>query len=278
MNPLLILLSSVVSPDTDLQNSRWGWDAHKMVCEIAYRRLTPAGKEMVDGIMALDTIPTFAEACLWSDAVKYSTHPTTRAYHYVNIPPGQGGYDAERDCSDRAQRCVVWAIPQYVGLLAADTPVHIKLEALKMVGHFIGDLHQPLHAGRPGDLGGNTINVEFPDADGTGFLNYNLHQIWDRRMLERVGITWPESVAALVADIDADDAARWEDFDVIGWTNEANQTTETIVYDFPEDGRITEEYIERAVEYSLVAIQRAGVRLAYVLNSIADGELTAATF
>lgn len=273
MNPILIFLISLVSPQPEISHVRWGWDAHKVVCEIAYRRLSPAGKEMVDGIMARDTIATFAESCLWADAVKYSTHPITRPYHYVNVPTGLNGYDASRDCGDPVRRCVVWAIPNYVRLLAGDVSDSVRLEALKLLGHLIGDIHQPLHVGRPEDRGGNGVDVEFPDAHGTGFIDYNLHQIWDRRILERNGLSWPESVDELMANIDPEDARDWQSFDVEAWTNEAYRAAETIVYDIPENGRITDAYIDRALEYSIIAIQRAGVRLAFVLNSIADGSL-----
>jgi hypothetical protein len=273
MSIILAILAASLGPDTSVSPTRWGWDAHRIVCEIAYRRLSPAGKEMVDGIMAQDTIPSFAESCLWADAAKYSTHPTTRPYHYVNIPTGLNGYDAQRDCADEVRKCLVWAIPHYMVILTRTESDSARLEALKMVGHFIGDLHQPLHAGRPEDLGGNRVDIEFPDADGTGFVDYNLHQIWDRRMLEKTGVSWPESVDGLASHISAEDAADWEVYDVVGWTNESYQAAETIVYDVPESGRISDEYIERAVEYSIVAIQKAGVRLAFVLNSIADGSL-----
>lgn len=273
MNLSIIFLTSLLTTETELPPTHWGWDAHKVVCEIAYRRLSPAGKEMVDELMARDTIATFAEACLWADAVKYSTHESTYGYHFVNIPTGHAGYEANRDCSDPIRKCVVWAVPHYATMLMTTESDTERLEALKFVGHFIGDLHQPLHAGRPEDRGGNGVDVEFPDAEGTGFIDYNLHQIWDRRMLERIGITWPESVAGLMDNLNPADAAEWEDFDVVAWTNESYGAAETIVYDVPDGGRITQEYIDRAMEYSLVAIQRAGVRLAFVLNSIADGSL-----
>ena len=59
----------------------------------------------------------------------------------------------DRDCR-APKRCAPWAIVSF-GHVLADTrrDEHARTEALKYVLHFVGDLHQPLHAGRPGDRG-----------------------------------------------------------------------------------------------------------------------------
>ena len=36
-----------------------------------------------------------------------------------------------------------------------------KQTALRFIVHLVGDLHQPLHVGRPGDEGGGKISVTF---------------------------------------------------------------------------------------------------------------------
>jgi hypothetical protein len=59
---------------------------------------------------------------------------------------------------------VIDAIEQQAKVLADKTqPREKRQEALKFVVHFVGDLHQPLHAvDRNGDKGGNTRLVSYP--------------------------------------------------------------------------------------------------------------------
>ena len=52
-------------------------------------------------------------------------------------------------------------------------PYREQLEALKYVVHFIGDVHQPLHAANNNDRGGNDVAVTFLGQ------RTNLHAVWD---------------------------------------------------------------------------------------------------
>jgi len=52
-----------------------------------------------------------------------------------------------------------------------------KAIALKFVIHCIGDIHQPLHTGRPEDMSGNKIPIKWLGADT------NLHAVWDSQMI-----------------------------------------------------------------------------------------------
>jgi S1/P1 Nuclease len=58
--------------------------------------------------------------------------------------------------------------------------VFSKAEALKFVVHFVGDFHQPLHDEDNGDKGGNERHVIF---DGK---SDNLHWVWDTGLLEHI--------------------------------------------------------------------------------------------
>ncbi len=51
-----------------------------------------------------------------------------------------------------------------------------KIMYLKLLIHFVGDAHQPMHAARPEDRGGNDIKLYW-------FNNpTNLHRIWDEQL------------------------------------------------------------------------------------------------
>ena len=55
--------------------------------------------------------------------------------------------------------------------------------------HFVGDLHQPLHAGDNHDRGGNCVQISLGGVRST-----NLHSWWDTGVVELLGAS-PEALA-----------------------------------------------------------------------------------
>lgn len=54
-----------------------------------------------------------------------------------------------------------------------------RQEALWFVGHFVGDIHQPMHVGFPEDLGGNRHQLQLEDGSKS-----NMHKVWDGQIIE----------------------------------------------------------------------------------------------
>ncbi len=254
----------------------WGGVGHRLVCDMAWRRLTPAAQALVRELRAADpdSGPSFPDSCDWADRVRSTTHTFTNAYHYINVPAGVAGADLDRDCGHAERRCAPWAIQHYSAVMLdrAATPLQ-RAEALKFIGHFVGDIHQPLHAGRPGDLGGNTIRVDFFGRRTPNGDSLNLHSVWDTGILQHGGITWPDSLPALEAGITAGLAAQWETVNVLVWVQESYRASEDLVYRIPQDRRIEDAYFRSALAHSRTVLQRGAVRLALLLNRIADRTL-----
>ena len=160
----------------------WSAAGHEVICEIAWMRLGDDARAMVRDVAGLESRADFAESCVWADRVRRTTHRHTASYHYVNIPPDRSGFDMERDCSHPERRCVTWAVRRYAEVLHDRTASReTRGEALKFLAHFVGDIHQPLHAGYADDLGGNRVAVNFfGDAR-------NLHSVWDGAIVARGG-------------------------------------------------------------------------------------------
>ena len=85
-------------------------------------------------------------------------------------------YQRKRDCPDG--QCVVEAIEKQTEVLASKASDDKRLLALKYLVHFVGDVHQPLHAGYGEDRGGNTYQIQ---AFGHGS---NLHAFWDSGLIK----------------------------------------------------------------------------------------------
>ena len=61
-----------------------------------------------------------------------------------------------------------------------------KIEALYFLGHFVGDLHQPLHVGNLEDLGGNKIKPLIKEKGK--WVEKSLHSIWDNTLPTYAGL------------------------------------------------------------------------------------------
>jgi hypothetical protein len=146
---------------------------------LAEERLQPEVREQVTKLLEGTT---FVEASMWADHVRGKE---TAAWHYVNIPIDEATYDADRHCPK--QQCVIAQIERFRHVLANPAAdVRKRQKALKYLIHFVGDLHQPLHAGDNRDRGGNDVQVEFL-GETINLHNgkpWNLHAVWDSGVLK----------------------------------------------------------------------------------------------
>src|SRR6516162_9675592 len=141
-------------------------------------------------------------------------YKATRQWHFVDIepvepnlasacfghPPLPPGVPASKG---PPQACVIDKINQFAAELSSPTTSAPKqFLALKFLLHFVGDLHQPLHAADDHDAGGNKKLVS-----GEGVHPGNLHHYWDVEFVERLG-TDPRQVAATLDQEDLGNAAE----------------------------------------------------------------------
>lgn len=150
----------------------WGPQGHMIVGEIAEHRLSE--KARTETKKLLGTL-TMAEASNWADHIKGQREWShTKPWHFVNIPDGMTYDEAEHSHEGDA----VTAITEQVAILKSpSSSLEAKQYALRFVIHIVGDLHQPLHAGRVSDRGGNSISVIFEGR------KMNLHSLWDSTMI-----------------------------------------------------------------------------------------------
>jgi hypothetical protein len=273
--PLLVTALTAANAPSHPTGTLWSEEGHRIVCEIAARRLSPRAQTLVSELLSPEA-QSLPSVCTWADSVRSTTHRYTSAYHYINLPRGARTVELARDCADSEKRCVIWAIENYARVLADRTrPVAERKEALKFVAHFVGDLHQPLHVSYADDQGGNLTGVEFFGDAGRPGRPRDLHSVWDSRILTRAGAQWQPWAARLSQAIAADNARRWETLDVVAWANESFTITSGFIYGrLPADGRIADDYYRPALAHAETQLQKAGVRLAHVLNRVAANALS----
>jgi len=168
--PLSIRISEAMSALEQRQFSPLSNKEERVVlrqAQIAMRLVQPNTRAEIQKLISTDErFTSFSDACTWPD------HPRQRASeHFVNLPRDSDGLHAE--ACPGASACVVTAIKKdFEVLSSASASQAQKLASLKFLGHWVGDIHQPLHVSFEDDRGGNSVLV-------TGLCDANLHSAWD---------------------------------------------------------------------------------------------------
>lgn len=238
----------------------WGEDGHRIVGALAAERLTPEARAAVIELLGSDDLAT---AGLWADQIRGdAAWDWAKPLHYVNLPRDGSSFEAARDCPEG--QCVVAAIPRFLAVAAdASRPLAERRDALRFAVHFIGDLHQPLHAGYKDDLGGNRIQVT-----AFGDIRTNLHALWDSVLIrDRIAGEWQALAQSLRGSITPALAAEWaSQSDAAAWANESAAITRTIYAELPADAKVGSEYAKSNMPTIERRLSMAGVRLAHALN------------
>jgi nuclease S1 len=161
----------------------WGPKGHRLVASLASAELTPQARAEVARLLRGEAEPTLAGVANWADTLR--DNPTagdadlgkrTARWHYVNLAEDDCSYVRLLQCANGD--CLIEAIRTQRALLADRRQSNaVRAQALKFLVHFVGDAHQPLHAGYASDRGGNTVQVQL-DGKGT-----NLHKLWDGEVI-----------------------------------------------------------------------------------------------
>jgi hypothetical protein len=239
----------------------WGREGHQIVVVIAERHLTATARERVRQILGPDT--SLAAVSTWADEIRPS-RPETAPWHYVDIPLNASAIDLARDCP--TGDCVTAAINRFIAVLRDNTSSpDAKNEALKFVVHFVADLHQPLHSADNHDRGGNDVHVTF---FGT---NANLHSVWDTMLIERIDHV-PESYAKrLDAALTDSNVGVFEEGTVEEWALESHSVAVKLAYGALPSGEqldLGTNYFQIAAPAADLQLQKAGIRLAFILNQV----------
>ncbi len=250
----------------------WGNEGHRIIGTIATAQVSESTSKALRELLGDETT---ADACVWADEIRSNrSYDWVKPLHYINVPRGAETIDLARDGADGNQ--VVSAISKYTAILAdRSRPKAERLEALRLVLHFVGDVHQPLHVSYSDDLGGNKLSLQ---AFGK---KSNLHRAWDTDLIQRRLKSGKDGWAVLSADlresITPEQRARWTaSRQPIEWANESLAITRRIYANLPKGrGDIDDAYYERWMPTVQERLQAAGVRLAVLLDE-ALGESKAA--
>lgn len=265
----------------------------------------PATLHRVEALLQSDadtlTPPDIASRATWADRYRDGDRNTTqihyrqtRNWHFIDIDVADPAAhpNLDRPCFNHpplaantlasggaADDCVVDKIDQFASELDHSTDPTERLLAFKFLLHFVGDVHQPLHgAERNHDRGGNEIGVVWDRH----LSPEPLHAYWDNDVVRAWGAD-PNTVAdTLYAALTRADIQSARTGDARAWAIESWRMARQDVYRLPARPagtytpsgrsdpipfyRLSADYRARAKIAASERLQRAGLRLAWVMQ------------
>ena len=237
-------------------SSDWGPTGHRVVGAIATEYLKPEVKLIIEDLLngkSLALVSTYADE-IKSDSRYREYSP----WHYVNFP-----FDATYEAHPKSEKGdIIVAIDKCISKLKdAKVPKEDKAFHLKLLVHFLGDLHQPLHIGIAEDRGGNELQVRWFDE------GVNLHHVWDERIIHKFGMSYSE-LAENKEKLTPSEVADIQSGSVIDWMYESRNLC-LDVYKHTEVGdKLWYPYMYRYAHTVRHQLQKGGLRLAALLNDI----------
>jgi S1/P1 Nuclease len=293
----------------------WGCEGHRTVALVALEQLTPHALAVASNLLQGEpsdpslrhfcghsNLPPFADVSTWADDIR-EKRKETAPWHFIDVPLG-AARDHMNDGCPVATGCVTSALRSQLDVLRSESSGSAqKSEALIFLIHFVGDLHQPLHAATNNDRGGNCVPVAFfmqEPKESTSGENFrpNLHGVWDTDLLERIDKEHdPAEFAGKVSSEFRPAMSTWKQqpINLDDWAWESHQLAINTVYgDLPakiavetpapvescaDDNhvakrlsqlqeKIDERYLANASPVIRQQLAKAGTRLAMLLNQI----------
>ncbi|MBI2689065.1 MAG: S1/P1 nuclease [Acidobacteria bacterium] len=235
----------------------WGKTGHRVVGQIAENHLSPKAAQGIRDLLGADSL---AEVANWPDEIR--SDPTWKMadpWHYVNIPDGQTYDSMEKNPAGD----ILVALKKFEATLRNPSiSKEERIQALKFLVHLVGDLHQPLHAGKRDDLGGNRVTVNwFRSTEAT-----NLHTVWDELLIEHERLSFTEW-ARFLDNPSEPEIKQWQSTSYSTWMAES-YALRGRCYEFKQELPLSYDYVYKSMPIVKQRLLQAGVRLAGTLNAI----------
>jgi hypothetical protein len=304
---LLVAIAGIIPRDL----VAFGDEGHRIVGVLAEMHLKGT-RALTEARKILRPQETLADAAVWPDTIKSPTyedgdtalfrlsHPAQDTYHYTNPT-----FHAERysvTLTGARPTDAVQMARESVRVLRGRSSTFTPREALRMLAHLIGDLHQPLHVGNAFVSAGPPLRFVPPDgptgwrttAGGNALVygpqdRFNLHSYWDTHIVNLAmrNDDVPAFAARLMADVkpgpewkDSGDADTWLErwaTEMLAPARDAYRDIRITTYLGPDDSGRTPHrwrieqpagYDDRSRQVVRTQLAKGGYRLAALMKAI----------
>ena len=243
----------------------WGQNGHRVIGEIAEMHLTEQTK---NALIPLLNGESLAQVSTWPDEMRSNqAHFWKRQsgkWHYINIKDAKKMHqyvNTSIDSKDKVAHILDGIYFSINVLKDNDSALPEKQFALKFLVHLVGDGHQPFHAGRSEDRGGNLIKVSFFGKET------NLHSTWDTHLIENENLSFTE-FANFIKTSNTKTIKNYLNSQPADWLLESNKIS-TRIYN-EEETELSYGYVYKHMPVVKKRLSQGGIRLAGLLNQIFD--------
>ncbi len=235
----------------------WGQTGHRATGEIATKHLSKKAKKEIEMILqgkSLALVSTYGDEIKSDDKFR-----EFGPWHYVNMEPGEEIYNSNTASPDGD---LLMALRKCKEVLQNKNASREEKEFyLKMLVHFMGDLHQPFHVGKGEDKGGNDIQVRWFNEGS------NIHRVWDSDMINSYQMSYTE-LAENTEDLTPHKIRQIASGDFESWVYESKALAEKAYASAEIGEKLGYRYMYDWFPVVREQLQKGGIRLAQVLNEI----------
>lgn len=254
---IALLFSFFILFSFDLSASNdWSATGHRVVGQIADQYLTGKTKRQLKKLLNHESL---AFVSTHADDIKSDKRFNEfYSWHYINMPLDQNYQESEKSSTGD----LVTAINHCIEVVKdKNSTKEDKVFYLKLLVHFIGDLHQPMHVGLVEDKGGNDFKVQW------FYKDTNLHAVWDREMIDGYGMSYSE-MAANADVLNKEQVKAIQLGSVVDWVNDTHKITREVYANVKPNENLRYSYSYDNFETVRSQLQKGGIRLAKVLNDL----------
>jgi len=249
MKSRIILLLLICCP---LYFYGWGAEGHKIVAEIAQKKINKKVKKKVQKYLGATS---FQDAAVWMDVMRSDhSYDYMKPWHYLNIEKGDSYSKASTGDILSELDLVIAELKNYKTMKTEDVN-----KDLKILFHLCGDYTMPLHVGYGSDKGGNDVKIAYKNK------TTNLHHVWDSDIIDSAKITTTICLME-IKNLTPAQIKSTKTIDLMQWMNDSRVLLDK-VYSI-NDKTLTQEYINQNKEIVEQQLAIGGLRLATILNEI----------
>jgi hypothetical protein len=248
----------------------WGFTGHRTVALIAERHLSLQAKTAVADLLDGRSL---ADVSTWADEVrnKPGYKFRTTSWHFLNLPLGLNEDQFETQVKTQSKENVYSAFLMNERTLQRPSSTkEQKAEALKFLIHLVGDAHQPTHISGAEEKGVDTIQIQF-DGKGT-----NLHSLWDSQLLDKQGMS-DTQLATVLDKATPAQIKQWQSENILYWIYESYQISSQLYSEVKSGSKLGDDYYQKHIGIVDERIEKAGIRLAGMLNEAFKGYVPTST-
>lgn len=238
----------------------WGVLGHRVIGGIAEHYLTVKARAEIRKILGNESI---AMAGNWADFIRSDKqYDYLGPWHYVNLPSGMSGLQVEhylqKDTSANLYTRLNFLSKELKNKKLSRSK---QVMYLRLLIHLAADAHQPMHAGRQENRGGNNIKLYWFSTPT------NLHRVWDEHLIEFQQLSYTEHISA-INFTDPAQRLKWQQQPLNQWIYESYLAAEKLYAEVKPEDKLSYSYNYTHLDILNQQMLKGGIRLAGLLNEI----------